>query len=216
MEKETALLIELHYFPSISFFSKFFLHPNLILEQHENYVKRSFRNRTHIASANGLLRLSVPLAKGKNQQQSIREVSINYDENWQSNHWTAICSAYGNAPFFEYYIDDFQPLFEEPTEKLFDFNLKILNTLFFVLDIAPTIQLSESYVRDTPDGIIDFRNRINPKTTVDGADKNFQIIPYTQVFVEKNSFLPNLSILDLIFCKGPETVVILENSILKE
>ncbi|MFK7980892.1 MAG: WbqC family protein, partial [Saprospiraceae bacterium] len=83
MNPSVPILIELHYFPSIQYFSKFFLHPSVVLEQHENYIKRSFRNRTHIASANGQLRLSIPLEKGKNQQQSIKEVRISYDEHWQ-------------------------------------------------------------------------------------------------------------------------------------
>ncbi|MEM1120569.1 MAG: WbqC family protein [Bacteroidota bacterium] len=213
MNPTVPLLIELHYFPSIQWFSKFFLHPTLILEQHENYLKRSFRNRAHIATANGLLRLSIPLAKGKNQQQNIREVSISYEENWQQKQWTAICSAYGNAPFFEYYIDDFRPLFEKCSIHLFEHNLKVLQTLFFVLDFKPSIQLSQSYLTDENyAGMVDFRNKITPKTIEQSQDENYQTIAYEQVFAEKNGFLPNLSILDLIFCKGPETLAILERS----
>jgi len=215
MNPSVPLLIESHYFPSIPYFSKFFLHPSLVLEQHENYVKRSFRNRTHIATANGLLRLSIPLEKGKNQQQSIREVRISYEENWQTKQWTAICSAYGNAPFFEYYVDDFQPLFEEQSTYLFEHNLKVLKALFFVLDINPPIEFSEAYLKAGETTIGDFRNKINPKTIHSETDSTYQNIPYQQVFAEKNGFLPNLSILDLIFCKGPETIPILENSVIK-
>lgn len=215
MNPNVPILLELHYFPSIQWFSKFFLHPTMILEQHENYVKRSFRNRAHIASANGLLRLSIPLAKGKNQQQNIRQVGISYEENWQQKQWTAICSAYGNAPFFEYYVDDFQPLFEEKSELLFEHNLKVLQAIFFVLDFKPPIQLSQSYLMDNYAGMEDFRNKITPKTFNLERDNNFKDIPYQQVFAEKNGFLPNLSILDLIFCKGPETLSILENSVVK-
>ena len=214
MNSSIPILIELHYFPSIQYFSKFFSHASLILEQHENYVKRSFRNRAHIATANGLLRLSIPLEKGKNQQQPIREVRISYDENWQNKQWTAICSAYGNAPFFEYYIDDFRPLFTEKTEFLFEYNLKVLQTLFFVLDINPVIQLSQTYLTEQYTGICDFRNKITPKTVVTNSDATYQNRSYQQVFAEKTGYLPNLSILDLIFCKGPETVSILEKSVL--
>lgn len=214
MNTSVPILIELHYFPTIQYFSKFFSHPNLILEQHENYVKRSYRNRAHIATANGLLRLSIPLEKGKNQQQSIREVRISYDENWQTKQWTAICSAYGNAPFFEYYVDDFKPLFEEKTPFLFEHNLKVLNILFFVLDFKPPIQLSQNYLTEPYDGLVDFRNKITPKTGEGPMDKTYQNIHYQQVFAEKNGYLSNLSILDLIFCKGPETMSILENSVL--
>lgn len=214
MNPKVPILLELHYFPSIQWFSKFFLHPTVILEQHENYVKRSFRNRAHIASANGLLRLSIPLAKGKNQQQNIRAVRISYEEHWQQKQWTAICSAYGNAPFFEYYIDDFQALFEQKKEFLFEHNLKVLQTIFFVLDFKPPIQLSQGYLTEEYIGMSDFRNKITPKTFDREQDARYQNIPYQQVFAEKNGYLPNLSILDLIFCKGPETLSILENSII--
>ena len=190
------------------------MHPSVILEQHENYVKRSFRNRTHIASANGQLRLSIPLEKGKNQQQAIREVRISYDENWQQKQWTAICSAYGNAPFFEYYVDDLQPLFEAKNEFLFAHNLKVLETLFFVLDIQPTLDFSTIYQKESTHEMCDFRNKITPKTVATPIDSTYQNQPYQQVFAEKTGYLQNLSILDLIFCKGPETIPILENSLL--
>lgn len=213
MITNVATLIELHYFPSIQYFSKFFLHPSVVIEQQENYVKRSFRNRAHIASANGLQRLSIPLEKGKNQQQPIQEVRISYAEPWQNKQWTAICSAYGNAPFFEYYVDDLKPLFEEPTMYLFEHNIKVLNTLFFVLDIQPTLQFSDTYLSQATPEIADFRNKITPKSVETLNDPSFQILPYQQVFEEKTGFLPNLSILDLVFCKGPETIPILENSV---
>jgi len=161
------------------------------------------------------LRLSIPLEKGKNQQQSIKEVRISYNENWQNKQWTAICSAYGNAPFFDYYVDDFQPLFEEKTEYLFEHNLKVLQTLFFVLDIQATLEFSTNYLKETPKEICDFRNKINPKTITTNTDTTYQNIPYQQLFAEKTGYLPNLSILDLIFCKGPETIPILENSVLQ-
>jgi len=142
-------------------------------------------------------------------------VRISYEENWQTKQWTAICSAYGNAPFFEYYVDDIQPLFEQKTPFLFEHNLKVLNVLFFVLDFKPTIKFSDSYLTEPVDEMVDFRNQISPKESVGSMDKTYQIIPYQQVFAEKNGFLPNLSILDLIFCKGPETLSILENSLVQ-
>ena len=146
MNSSRPILIELHYFPCVQYFSKFFLPAQLILEQQENYVKRSYRNRMHIATANGLLRLSIPLEKGKNQQLNIKKVKISYQENWQKKHWTAICSAYGNAPFFDYYIDDFRPLFEERSIFLFEHNWKVLRILFEMLDISSPIELSLSLI----------------------------------------------------------------------
>ena len=205
------ILLALHYFPSVQFCSKFFTYSDIVLEQNEHYRKGSYRNRMHIGSANGLLRLTIPLMKGKNQQQAIREVRISYDEPWQRSHWRAICSAYGNAPFFEHFRDDFEILFEERTEFLFDFNLKVLSAVLTVLDIQPPIRLSTSFLPEPPKGWDDFRNRISPRTTT-CVDADFYPVPYAQVFQERSGFLPNLSILDLIFCKGSEAVCILEES----
>jgi hypothetical protein len=179
----------------------------------ENYTKRSFRNRAYIATANGILRLSIPLAKGKNERQAIREVQISYEEPWQQKHWTAICSAYGNAPFFEYYKDDLQPLFETKEASLFEYNKKILQTLFYVLDMHVDIQYSKAFLPIDKENAYDFRNKINPKANAYALDAQFKVVPYQQVFQEKTGFIPNLSILDLIFCKGPETMTILEASI---
>lgn len=205
-------LIELQYFPPIQFFSKCLAHPKIIFEQQENYRKGSYRNRTHIASANGLLRLSIPLVKGKNQRQSIKAVKISYAENWQHQHWSAICSAYGNAPFFDYYADEIEPFFKTKYDFLFDFNLAIFNQLLLILQIATPIQFSSSFLHETGDNLIDLRNVVHPKK--DKPDKNFQIVKYAQVFQEKEGFLPNLSILDLLFCQGPAACILLEQSIL--
>ena len=101
MERNT-LLIEAQYLPSIQFFSKLTRFSTLLLEAHENYQKGSYRNRCHIAGANGLMRLSIPLRKGKNEQLPIQKTLISYDEPWITQHWQSIRSAYGNAPFFPY------------------------------------------------------------------------------------------------------------------
>jgi len=158
-----------------------------------------------------LLRLSIPLKKGKNQRQPIREVRISYEEAWQNRHWTAICSAYGNAPFFEYYADYFHPFFKKRYELLYDFNLDIFNEILSILQIDTTLEFSTSFMQDTGNQLIDLRNIVHPRQDI--KDEYFKIVDYPQVFQEKSGFLPNLSILDLIFCKGPEAIISLENSI---
>ena len=210
LNNQKLILSDLHYLPSIPYLSKFLSHPQILLEQHENYRKRSFRNRTLIATANGVLRLSVPLEKGKNEQLNIRKVRISYEENWPQRHWTAIQSAYGKAPYFVYYADDIRPLLEAKPTFLFELNLSILDTLFQILDLRPNVQLTQAYLPETPVGMVDFRNRITPQNYADYRDENYRAVPYPQVFMEKTGYLPNLSILDLIFCQGPEAVVHLE------
>ena len=107
-----------------------------------------------------------------------------------------------------------QPLFEAKNEFLFAHNLKVLETLFFVLDIQPMLDFSTIYQKESTYEMCDFRNKITPKTVATPIDSTYQNQPYQQVFAEKTGYLPNLSILDLIFCKGPETIPILENSLL--
>ena len=205
-------LIELQYFPSIPFFTKLIAYDCLMLEQHENYGKGSYRNRMHIASANGLLRLSVPLEKGKNQQGAIRDIKISYEEPWQNKHWTAIQSAYGNAPYFEYYAADLLPFFKKKEMFLFDYNVAILQHLCQLIGISSGLVFSEAYVKTPPPPIVDCRNSLSPKANKQQIDPHFKIVPYPQVFQEKTGFLPKLSILDLLFCQGPESILILQQS----
>lgn len=209
-----SILLELQYFPPVQYFAKFLQFEKVVLDQHENYLKGSYRNRCHIAGANGLLRLSVPLMKGKNQQQSIKEVQISDHEPWQNQHWQGIRSAYRNAPFFDFYEEAIAPLFQQKYRFLFDLNQEILATLLPLLAISTPLEWSKEFIGQSTDTTLVFRNSIFPKKHRQKEDPHFQAAVYNQVFEEKHGFLPNLSILDLLFCKGPEASIILENSII--
>ncbi|MEM8910032.1 MAG: WbqC family protein [Bacteroidota bacterium] len=213
MNLPPAILLEMHYFPTIQYWCKLLQYPEVHIEQWENYKKGSYRNRCYIATANGPLRLSIPLKKGKNEQMPIREVQIAHDQSWLSQHWTSIQSAYGNAPFFEHYAADIAPLFEKKWRFLFDFNWTIVQTLCDSLGLSPAFQLTEAYQAQTQHSILDGRNLIHPKSHLSPVDPHFQAQIYPQVFVEKTGFLPNLSILDLLFCTGPQTLLLLEECI---
>jgi len=180
-----------------------------MIEQCENYSKGSYRNRCHIIGANGVMPLSIPLLKGKNSQMPIREVQISYTNNWQKQHWQSIRSAYGNAPFFEFYADELQPLFEEKTELLFDFNLNLVKTIARLVGLDDHLIFTSSY--EASGDFQDFRKGISPKEKHQVPDSGFQAKPYGQVFLEKHDFIPNMSILDLLFCTGPEAVYFLED-----
>lgn len=208
MTDARSILLELHYFPPVHYFAKLLDYPILLLEQHEHYVKGSYRNRCHIASVQGVQRLSIPLRKGKNQQQLIREVQIAYDEPWQSQHWTALQSAYGNSPFFEFYADSLQPFFRKKQKFLFDWNFELLTTLKNMLQWNIEIRLTETYLPEPPPGVLDFREKIHPKNPT--PDEHFFPIRYPQVFEDRLGFLPNLSMLDLLFCAGPGATEVLK------
>lgn len=193
------IVLELQYLPPVNYFIELARHKVIWVEQHENYSKGSYRNRCHIAGANGVMRLSIPLLKGKHQQQSIRQVQMAYYEPWPMQHWQSICSAYGRAPFFEEYAPALQPLFKQPGTLLFDFNMHVLQTILQLLELQVKIYLTSSFV-DTYDlnEAEDFRNVFSPKVTPP------EILYYPQVFEDRHGFLPHLSILDLLFCTGPE------------
>lgn len=207
---EAAILLELQYFPTVQYVSKLLHYPIIYIEAEEHYVKGSYRNRCYIAGANGVLRLSIPLQQGKNEQQHIRDVRIAYKEPWQHWHWEGIKSAYGKSPFFEHYADAILPFFEQEYEFLFSWNWELLQTILQLIGIQSNIIFTKDYQKNPDDNILDFRNAISPKIQQQRADSHFQPIRYEQVFIEKHGFLSNLSILDLLFCTGPEAVRILQ------
>ena len=210
MSIKSAILLESQYLAPIQYFSKFIGYKNIYLEKCEHYIKGTYRNRCHIAGVNGILRLSIPLKKGKNEQQSIREVQISNDTHWQSHHWHSIRSAYGNAPYFEFYGDTLQPFFKKKYTYLYDFNLELLQTINQLIGIHTPIIETTEYQTIAGYDVRDARNAIHPKPRYHQADPHFQNQKYAQVFEEKTGFLPNLSILDLLFCTGPQAILILE------
>jgi hypothetical protein len=177
----------------------------VFLDAQEHFQKGSYRNRCHIAMASGQFVLSIPLQKGKNQQQPIRETRIAYDQNWQKQHWWTIRSAYRNAPYWEHYADIIETFYVQKPVFLWDYNLMIFENCLKMLKIQNkvVIKTTEQYFMPfegilESDGskYIDFRSKIHPKQTVLNPK------PYPQIFEAKNGFLPDLSILDLILCYG--------------
>lgn len=177
-----------------------------MLECHENFVKQTYRNRCLIAATQGVQTLTVPVEHpfGDAEAQhrpDITQIRISDHNNWRHLHQQALEAAYGDSPFYDYYIDDLKPFFEKRWEYLFDFNLAITKTLCELLDIHPHIGLTDTFVRETDN---DFRTIIRPKHPL--PDPDFQPQPYYQVWQQKHGFLPNLSILDLLFNMGPESI----------
>ncbi len=203
-------LIELHYLPSIQYFCKLLQYPQMEIEQEENYQKGSYRNRCRLAAANGPLTLSIPLDRGKNERQNIREVKINYRQDWQAQHWRSIQSAYGKSPFFEHYVEELAPFYQQPIEQLFAWNRALLECFIELLGLSVQLEWSTQYQTTLAPDQVDLRNTIQARPSRQVADPHFQALPYPQVFLEKSGFLPNLSILDLLFCMGPQATFHLE------
>lgn len=196
MENNTAI-IPTAYYGSIQQVALLKRYDEIIIEQYESFPKQTYRNRCHLMSASGIQVLSIPLVKARAKQYT-KDVHISYDENWQRHHWRSIESLYKRSPFFEHYADYFMPFYEKKFDFLIDFNHQLLTTILEILDLSPSIRYSEDYnpiIQEADD----FRTTIHPKQTLSGFEK-----PYIQVFSDKQDFLHNLSILDLIFNLGPE------------
>ena len=292
MEDKTILLSST-YFGPVQWYQKLNRH-RCVIEQHDNFVKQTYRNRCVIASANGPQTLTVPTERYDGLKCPMRDIRISDHGNWRHLHWQALVSAYGETPFFEYYADDLRPYFEERRwTYLLDFNLDIMHTLCSLLDVRPTLSLSDHYITTdaptavhaatttahaaataTPGGsdsmgeeaeltagrnlfeeakgagskaesklfeeakgagsnaesklfeeakgagsmggeagsmggeagsnFIDLRDAIRPKRPL--PDSEFDPRPYYQVRAARHGFLPNLSVLDLLFNEGPEGI----------
>jgi hypothetical protein len=203
-------LIELHYLPSIAYFSVLLKHEGILLEAHEHFVKQSFRNRCTILTANGVQNLVVPLT-GKhtlpNGKVYIKDVRIDYSQKWLNTHWRAITSAYRNAPYFEYYADDLHDILFRQPPFLYDLNLELLTIcLKWLRSDIPVLETS-GYEKTAEQGVTDFRNALMAKKP-ESLDKYYTAVPYTQVFGK--AFVKHLSFVDLIFCQGPEARKIVE------
>ena len=198
------------YLGPVQQYSKMFHFPEVRIETSENYLKQSYRNRCIIAGANGPLPLSVPIVKPDTLKCLTKDIRISDHGNWRHLHWNAIVSAYNSTPFFEYYEDDFAPFYEKKYEFLFDFNEELRMLICQLLDIQPQIQYTTSFEADVEN---DFR-WISPKQDI--ADPSFLLKPYYHVFQDKHGFLPNLSIIDLLFNTGNEGILILRDSFVSE
>ena len=201
-------LLSTTYFGPVQWYQKLYRHEAVEIEQWESFLKQTYRNRCLIATTQGIQALTVPIERGTSQL--IRDIRISDHGNWRHLHWNAFVSAYGESPFFEYYQDDIRPFFENRWDYLFDFNEAIREKMCELLDIQPKVSFTQFW-NDSDDSeysdnsdYSDFREAINPKHPL--PDPDFEPKPYYQVYQQKHGFLPNLSILDLLFNMGPEGI----------
>ncbi len=199
------------YFAPVSYYAALLVYDTVVIEQWCNYTKQTYRNRCHIAGANGLLPLSVPVIKPDTLKCPTRDIRISDHGEWRHLHWNAIASAYGSSPFFEYYQDDIRPFFEKRYEFLFDFNEEIRHKMCELLEIKPHIVYSTQYAAPLS-GETDLRETIHPKKKTAETVPAIRLKPYYQVFADKYGFLPDLSIIDLLMNMGPESILILKDS----
>lgn len=193
------------YFPNIAHFTAIVNADAVVFEMDDNFLKQTYRNRTYIYAANGKLALNIPVIHTQKNRQKYRDVKIFNEENWQNNHWKSLLSAYRTSPFFEYYEDELQPLFQIKADYILDYNLKCFEVICDCLQLDLNMSKSEIYQK-TIENTLDFRPLVNAK-----KEQTQTFDAYTQVFSDKHGFIPNLSILDLLFNEGPNALNYLES-----
>lgn len=198
-------ILPLQYFGSTEYWTALIKGGDeVVIDLGENYVKRSERNRTTILASEGVMQLSVQLAHANRPRQPMRTMAIDYSKRWQHQHRMAIESAYRSSPYYDYYAPLLRRLYDRAWERLVDLDIATLEIICKALKINMPC-LSESYVTASADDI-DMRDKRRGST--------FVAEPYIQVFCDRMPFVPNLSILDLVMCEGPEAIDILRRSTL--
>lgn len=182
------IILPTAYFGPIQYYKVLNSGSDVWIEQYENYQKQSLRTRCEIATSQGKQTLSIPVEGSHGQKCQIKDVRISDHGNWRHLHWNALVTAYHESPFFEYYEDDLRQFFEKKWTFLLDFNNEINAKICELTDINPSAHLTEKY-----EGVTLLQEPDEVKT-------------YYQVYQQKTGFIPNLSILDLLFNMGNESI----------
>lgn len=195
-------IIDLHYFGNINYFNILLKNNFVHFNTNYQYQKGWFGNKTVITGANGPIILSTPLLGGRNQKSLYKDVKIAYDQPWRQQHKKAITSCYGNAPFYDYYIYFIENLFQQKFDYLIDLNIYIFEHLIKLLKVKVDFKISDE-TQNTRNCIVGSKQYFE-------ENKSLPVIVYPQVFEDRNAFAENLSILDLLFCAGPQSKELLK------
>ncbi len=200
----SGILLTTAYFPPLEYFAFALAAENVLIERHENYMKQTYRNRCIIMAANGILPLVIPVKKFRGRKTPIRDVKPDYSYHWQRLHLISLESAYRSAPFYEYYIDEIMPFFNNRYRYLLDLNSAIFDKMPELMDISLSWRYTVEFMKDPPSGYADLRESFHPKKDNPELTVIRENIKYKQVFQDRWGFNPGLSILDLLFNAGPD------------
>lgn len=198
------LLIDFQYFANTVYYKTLLNATHINFEQYEHFSKRGFHNRCIILGADGPITLSIPLEGGRDKKCNLKDARISYRERWQQSHWKGIVSCYNSSPWFEYYQDDLAVLYQQQFSFLKDWNIACFQWTMKCLKQEPAFSFTSAYKKAySEDEFFDLRNKITPKHPNPFLpDNSIDKITYRQVFEDRTGFVPDLSILDLLFCEG--------------
>ena len=204
------ILLSSAYLAPVQYYTKLLqCKGNAYIEAYDSYTKQTYRNRCVIVDANGPLALTTPTEKTAEGKCLMRDIRISDHGNWRHRHWNALEAAYRHTPFFLYYEDDFRPFYEQKIESLYDFNMGLTRLVCQLIGIDTPLLPTTEY--EGASCLTDLRECIHPKQAWE-ADKEFAPKEYYQVFKDKHGFIANMSIVDLLFNMGPESILILNES----
>jgi hypothetical protein len=199
---EKGAVLPMFYLPPVEYFVQLNKYrTDVWIEKEEHFPKQTYRNRANIYSPDGSLALVVPVVKGSKVHTKVTDVKISYDFRWQRLHWMSLQACYRRSAYFEYYEDEFAHFYEQQYDFLFDYNQQLLELILKCMKMNIQLQYTETFEPAYPATVADFRNSIHPK-----KESHFQQKPYFQVFEERKGFLGNLSIVDLLFNQGSQSV----------
>ena len=191
------------YLAPVSHYSAYYHADEVRLEVCDHFTKQTLRNRCWIDSPNGALALTVPVVRTEGKTM-MRDVRISDHGNWRHQHWVALESSYRQSPFFEYYADDFAPFYEKKWDFLADFNEELMALTASLLDIQKPISRTMAYEGQE---VYEPNKPYDPNKPYEAHGSHWAPRPYYQVFASRHGFLPDLSIVDLLFNLGPEGVL---------
>ena len=188
----------------LNYYARLVKERKIVLEQYDSYTKQTYRNRCLIMGPNEVITLSIPVRKISGEKTHLKDIRIDYDSNWNKIHWRSLVASYASSPFFEYLAEEISPFYSKHYTYLLDLNQELMETTLGFLGLDIQVSCSEEFTPIQSER--DIRNFIHPKKDQAEADPGFLPLEYHQVFSDRLGFRPNLSILDLIFNLGPESL----------
>jgi hypothetical protein len=193
----------------VHYFARLVSHQTIVLEQHDHYIKQTYRNRCRVLGPNGILTLSIPVKRVRGMKNKYRDIRVDYDSHWNRIHWKSMEAGYASSPFFALMADELEPFYHKEYTFLFDLNLDLLNKILELLQVRISLCFSEDFKEITRES--DPRQLFHPKIDTIKRDPAFSPVAYHQVFSREPRFHENLSILDLLFNEGPGALTVLRS-----